>query len=55
MSPALASLVVGVGVAVIAFIMILQGKKNLSADKLMPQRTMRSLRNDKDMVMEKAR
>jgi putative superfamily III holin-X len=55
MAPALAALVVGVVVALIAFVMIWQGKRNLSADKLMPQRTMQSLRDDKDMVMEKAR
>ena len=56
MASALAALVVGVVVvALIAFAMIWQGKRNLSADKLMPQRTMQSLRDDKDMVMEKAR
>ena len=55
MAPALAALVVGVVVALIAFVMIWQGKRNLSPDKLMPQRTMQSLRDDKDMVMEKAR
>lgn len=55
MAPALAALVVGVVVALIAFVMIWQGKRNLSPAKLMPQRTMQSLREDKDMVMEKAR
>jgi hypothetical protein len=55
MPPAVASLVVGLVVAVIAFIMIWQGQRNLSAEKLAPKRTIRSLREDKEMVMEKAR
>lgn len=53
--PAVASLIVGGVVAVIAFLMIWQGQRNLSAEKLAPTRTMRSLREDKEMVMEKAR
>jgi uncharacterized membrane protein YqjE len=50
-----ASLVVGVGVALIAFIMIWQGQRSLSAEHLAPERTIRSLRRDSRMVMEKAR
>ena len=51
----LASLIVGLVVAVVAFILIRQGQSNLSPSKLSPERTIRSLREDKDMVMEKAR
>lgn len=49
------ALIVGVIVALIAFILIAQGRKNLSLSQLTPERTIRTLRDDKDMVMEKAR
>jgi uncharacterized membrane protein YqjE len=55
MPASLASLIVGLVLAVIAFVLIRQGQSNLSPDKLTPERTMRTLRDDKDMVMEKAR
>ena len=51
----LAALVVGIGVAIVAFIAIWQGRRNLSVDKLTPRRTMRSVRESTEMVMEKAR
>lgn len=55
MPASLASLIVGLVLAVIAFVLIHQGQSNLSPDKLTPERTMRTLRDDKDMVMEKTR
>jgi uncharacterized membrane protein YfcA len=54
MPASVASLIVGIVVAVIAFVMIWQGQRNLSAERLAPKRTMRSLRQDSRMVMEKA-
>jgi uncharacterized membrane protein YqjE len=50
-----ASLIVGIVVAVVAFIMIWQGQRSLSAEGPAPKRTMRSRRQDSRMVMEKAR
>jgi hypothetical protein len=50
-----ASLIVGIVVAAIAFLMVWQGRRNLSAERLAPRRTMRSLREDSQVVMEKAR
>jgi uncharacterized membrane protein YqjE len=50
-----ASLIVGIVVAVVAFIMIWQSQQSLSAEGLAPKRTMRSLRRDSQMVMEQAR
>jgi uncharacterized membrane protein YqjE len=55
MPPSVASLVVGIVVALIAFIMIWQGQRSLSAERLAPERTIRSLRRDSQVVMEKAR
>ena len=51
----LAALVVGVAVAIVAFIAIWQGRRNLSMEKLAPRRTMRTVRESTEMVMEKAR
>jgi uncharacterized membrane protein YqjE len=51
----MAALVVGVAVAIIAFIAIWQGRRNLSLEKLAPRRTIRSVRDTTEMVMEKAR
>ena len=55
MPASVASLIVGIVVAAIAFLMVWQGRRNLSAERLAPQRTVRSLREDSQMVMEKAR
>jgi uncharacterized membrane protein YqjE len=55
MPASVASLIVGIVVAVIAFIMIWQGQRSLSAERLAPKRTIRSLRQDSQMVMEKPR
>ena len=51
----LAALVVGIAVAIVAFIAIWQGRRNLSMEKLAPRRTMRTVRESSEMVMEKAR
>jgi uncharacterized membrane protein YqjE len=55
MPASVASLIVGVVVALIAFIMVWQGRRSLSAERLAPKRTMRSLREDSQMMMEKTR
>ena len=55
MPASVASLIVGIVVAAIAFLMVWQGRRNLSAERLAPRRTMRSLREDSQVVMEKAR
>jgi len=46
----LAALIVGAVVAVIGFVMIQRGKKNLTPAALKPVRTQESLRKDKEMV-----
>jgi uncharacterized membrane protein YqjE len=49
----LASVIVGAATAVIGFILIWQGQRNLSPASLVPERTLRSVRADKDLVTEK--
>jgi hypothetical protein len=49
----LASVIVGVVVAAIAFVLIRQGQSNLKPVNLMPDRTLNAVRSDKDMVMRK--
>lgn len=51
----LASIVVGIVVAIIGFALVRQGQSNLKATHLVPERTLRSMRDDKEMVMEKVR
>ena len=51
--PWLASLIVGVVVAVIAFALIKYGQNSLKASNLTPDRTIRVMREQKDMVMER--
>ena len=53
--PWLASLIVGVVVAVIAFALIKYGQSSLKASNLTPDRTIRVMRDQKDMVMERGR
>jgi drug/metabolite transporter (DMT)-like permease len=53
MEPWLASLIVGIAVAVIAFALIKYGQSNLKASNLTPDRTLRVMREQKDMVMER--
>jgi hypothetical protein len=53
MPAGVAALIVGIAVAIVAFVLIHQGQKALTAENLTPQRTLRSLDSDKDMVMGK--
>lgn len=55
LQPWLAAVVVAVAVAIIAFVLIKGGQSSLRGRNLMPERTMQSVRDDKDMVMEKVR
>jgi uncharacterized membrane protein YgcG len=48
-----ASVIVGVAVAVIAFILIRSGQATLKLTNLAPTRTLDAMRRDRDMVMEK--
>lgn len=52
-APSYAALIVGVIVALIAFILIQQGQSRLRLGNFTPQRTLKSMREDKDLVMEK--
>lgn len=51
----LAAVIVGVVLALIAFALIQQGQSSLRASSLRPERTMKSVTESKDMVMEKVR
>lgn len=53
--PWLASLIVGVVVAVVAFALIKYGQSNLRARNLMPERTMRVVQSQREMVTERSR
>ena len=53
--PTYAALVVGVIVALIAFVMIQQGRKKIAIGNIVPERTVKAMREDREMVMEKAR
>ena len=55
MSVLMASVIVGVVVAVIALILVWAGAAKLKGTSLMPERTMRAVQSDKDMILEKAR
>lgn len=48
-TPWLSALIVGVVVLIIGFIMLQSGRKKLKAQNLMPDRTMASFRNDKEL------
>jgi hypothetical protein len=50
--PALSALIVGLVVAVIAYVMIHKGTNDLKASSLAPDRTMDSLRRDAQLVKE---
>jgi len=54
-APSYAALIVGVVVALIAFILIQQGQSRLRLGNIAPERTIKAMRDDKDMVMEKIR
>ena len=53
LAPWLAPLIVGLVVALIGFAMLKGGSNKLSAEHLMPRRTMESLRRDKDIAQER--
>ena len=55
MSVLLASVIVGLVVAVIAFSLVWLGQASLKATSLVPERTVRAVRDDKDMILERAR
>lgn len=55
MEPWIASLIVGVLVAAVAFVLIRHGQNNLKASSLAPERTLKVMRDQKDMVMERGR
>jgi hypothetical protein len=55
MPPWAASLVVAGVTAAVAFALLITGQRMLSPTNLVPERTIESLRQDRDMVMEKAR
>ena len=52
--PALSALIVGLVVAVIAYVMIHKGTNDLKASSLAPERTMNSLRRDAQLAKEQA-
>lgn len=54
-APTYAALIVGGGVAVVALILILQGQSRVKIDSLVPERTLKAMREDREMVMEKVR
>jgi uncharacterized membrane protein YqjE len=49
----LASIIVGVVLAIVGFILVNAGQSSLKAEALTPERTIRTLRDDKDMLMSK--
>jgi len=53
LAPWLASIIVGVALAIIGFILVKVGQSSLKADALTPDRTIRTLREDKDMLVSK--
>lgn len=53
--PGWASLIVGVVVAIIAYVLIHKGTSDLKASNLAPDRTMSSLKRDAQVVKEQAR
>ncbi|MFO1127744.1 MAG: phage holin family protein [Rhodospirillales bacterium] len=55
MRPEYAALIVGVTLAVVAFILIRSGKSALEAKNLALPKTAQSLKRDKDLVMETVR
>ena len=53
--PGWASLIVGVVVAIIAYVLIHKGTSDLKASNLAPDRTMSSLKRDAQVVKEQVR
>jgi hypothetical protein len=54
LAPALAALIAGGGVAIIAFVLIYKGINDFKASNLAPSRTVESLRRDAQMIKEQA-
>lgn len=52
-APWLAPLIVGIAVAVIGYMMLKGGAAELTAEKLLPHKTMDSLKQDKNLAQEK--
>lgn len=50
--PALSALIVAVGTMIVGGIILLIGRSGLKPDNLVPERTARSLRRDRDLVKE---
>ncbi len=55
MAPGYAALLVGGAVAAVAFILIQQSYSSLKDGGLAPERTMKAMREDREMVMDKVR
>jgi hypothetical protein len=55
MEPALASLLVGAVTIVIAYILLRQGQKGLSPSHMVPERTVDSMRQDRELVLDRVR
>lgn len=55
MAPSYAALLVGGAVASVAFILIQQGRSRINIGSLAPERTMKAMREDREMVMDKVR
>lgn len=53
MAPWLASLIVGAVIALIGAVLVATGERNLKAQNLVPERTLKSLRDTRDAVEEK--
>lgn len=53
--PWLASVIVGLVVAIFAFTFVKRGQSNLKVVNLAPERTLQSIRQDKDVVLEKVK
>ena len=53
MPPWAASLAVGGAVAVIAFVLVRRGQHRMSPSHLVPERTIDSMRRDRDLVLER--
>lgn len=52
--PWLAALIVGGALTLIGIVLLMVGKKTVEAENLKPQRTVESLREDKDVLMRRA-
>jgi hypothetical protein len=53
LEPWLAALLVGIGVVIIGGLMLLAGKQKLHPEQLKPERSVDSLRRDKDVLVRK--